>query len=147
MGRPRKKKPVEKSARETLPASIVEEAKRIGFTEEQIANCADPEKLKALIIQANPESAVRLLAQPVPVQHRVAEPKVFVDGEHIFGVEVAAGFSSTANRARKEQEQIDAEIRRRGIHNVETMTIARHMKPDARGRLHSTINVKYRKEV
>ena len=128
-----------------IPSEVLEAAHGIGLTNEQIANFTDVEALNAFIIRANPDAAVKLMAKPIEPP-KVAKPKVLVDAEHIFGVDVLAGLSSPTNRARKEQEQIESELRRKGVHNIETMTIVRHMKPE-NGRLHSTIHVKFRKEV
>ena len=68
-----------------------------------------------------------------------------VDCQHGFEVFIMAGMSQR-DHARREQEEIEREQRRRGIANIRRTEIVRHGIPGPGGRKKSTVIVFYQKE-
>jgi hypothetical protein len=122
--------------------TLMDAAKEAGFSQRQIDKFTDPEALKAMVIRAKPGLAGRFVEKPPPPAPGAIEASR-VEASHQFECSVMAGFGPRKDRARKEQEQIDREVLRRSIRNIESMTIERSMKANDKGRFVSVVSVRY----
>jgi hypothetical protein len=125
---------------------IVSAAIDAGFIDVQIKNFSDPNALKALAIKHKPGLAVRFMEVPKAPTAAERQAKM-VEVTHEFECLVMAGFGPMNDHARREQEQIDRELRRRGIglRNKPFFTIERDLTLN-KGKFVSKVTVKYLKE-
>jgi len=121
-------------------------ARNAGFTFEQIVKFPSEEALRAKVISVKPRLALKFREKPAARAAAAAQMK-YTDEVVSFWVELLAGMSSATNRAMNEQKQIEAEIRRRGLHNIVSINITRYLKPDHRNKVRSVVMVNYKKEV
>jgi hypothetical protein len=129
---------------ERFSEKVVRAALEAGFVEKQIEKFENDETLKAALIRNRPGLAVRFIEKPEVRSREIT----YVDKECEFDVSILAGFGPIADHMRRESQEIDRMIRRKGISvfNIQSMTIERNMVASEDGRKHSKVLVKYRKE-
>ena len=140
----RKKRIKKAPATRYLPENLIDAAKKAGFVPKQIAGFPDADSLKGAVLRVNP----RLLhmVQDKPAGPPAPKPITYVDKEAVTEVYVLAGQGNQANRATKEQREIDSFIRRNGIKRVQKMSIFRYYKADRNNKVKSDVRIEYQVE-
>lgn len=123
---------------------VIQAALDAGFVHKQIEKFDDEETLKAAVIRNRPGLAVRFIEKPEIRSREIVK----VDKECDFDVSILAGFGPIIDHMRRESQEIERMIRRKGISvfDIQSMTIERNFVASKDGRKHSKVLVKYRKE-
>ncbi len=148
MGRPKKIKPVEAlpvaSSGCIIPDAVIEAAKKVGFTTEQIAGYTNVNALKDIIYIVDPTARNRL-EPPAIKSVCIGPPKpVAADKVETFTVSIDARWIVSANHAACEEMQIQSQLRGRKIRNIRSLSIVRSTVADKSGKLVSQVTVNYK---
>jgi hypothetical protein len=128
-----------------ISMKVLRVAREVGLSCAQLEKWTDEEKLKQTIIGIKPAMATRFVERPRPSEKVAPEP-TFESAVAAFDVLVLAG-GPPRQRVMSEDRDIDVQIKKRGITNIQSINILRSMKADANNRFHSTVTVKYKKQV
>ncbi len=108
-GRPRKV-PTKSSS------TLIEAAKKAGFTDEQIAAVDTEEALRALVTKVRPQSILDAVPQEKPPKPKApVAPVEMVSREKDFSIELSPQAALTWKRGDYEQSELDRFVSRNGI--------------------------------
>ena len=123
---------------------VVKAALEAGFVQVQIEKFMSEDDLKKAIIRHKPGLAARFIEKPPVAEKKEIE---YVEKECVFDVSILAGFGPLLDHLRREGQEVERMVKRKGIpvFDMISMTIERSMVAAKDGRKHSKVTIRYRK--